>query len=298
MGALSRALEWPLPRVGSLSRLKWPSLAAARDGLELRRKRRSAVILDEILAHKRQEIAPLRSRYSDWRPPAAASPRRDFAAALNAPGISIIAEFKRRSPSRGALAADADPVARARAYERGGAAAISVLTDSRYFAGSIADMRAARGAVALPVLRKDFIVEACQIAETAGPGGPDCLLLIAAALGEDELRLLREAAEACGQAALVEVHDEGELDRALAAGASIIGINNRDLRTFNVSLEATLRLRPRVPDGIPVVSESGVHTRDDVRRLADAGVDAILVGEALMAAGDPSRKITELLGEA
>jgi len=135
-----------------------------------------------------------------------------------------------------------------------------------------------------------------QLAESCGPEGPDCLLLIAAALSGERLRGLRELAARCGQACLVEVHDEGELDRALEGGAEIVGINNRDLRTFEVSLDTTLRLRPRVPEGIPVVSESGIHGAEDVRRLAEAGVDAMLVGDALMAAEDPARKIGELLG--
>jgi indole-3-glycerol phosphate synthase len=150
--------------------------------------------------------------------------------------------------------------------------------------------------VTVPVLRKDFIIERSQIAESSGPDGPDCLLLIAAALEVEQLRELRELAGRCGQLALVEVHDEAELERALASGAEIIGINNRDLRTFEVSLETTLRLRPRLPPGIPVVSESGIRGPEEVRRLADAGVDAILVGEALMVADDPVAKIHELMG--
>lgn len=255
------------------------------------------MILDEIIAHKCREIAPLRARYARWRAPAAPPPRRDFAAALRRPGVSLIAEFKRRSPSRGALAAGADPAAAARAYEAAGAAALSVLTDARFFGGGLEDLRAARGATSLPTLRKDFILEPCQVAESAGPQGPDCLLLLAAALREDDLRALRLLAAACGQAALVEVHDEAELERALAAGAQIVGINNRDLRTFAVSLDTALRLAPKVPPSRLVVAESGVHSREDVLRLEAAGVNAILVGEALMSAPDPARKAAELLGQ-
>jgi indole-3-glycerol phosphate synthase len=254
------------------------------------------MILDEILAHKRREIDDLQRRYADWSPPAAAAPRREFKQALSTEGISLIAEFKRRSPSRGGIRPGAHPIEVARAYHQAGAVALSVLTDERYFGGSMEDLLAARGAMALPVLRKDFIVDRCQIAESSGVDGPDCLLLIAAALEAGQLRELRELAARCGQAALVEVHDEVELGRALGSGAEIIGINNRDLNTFEVALETTLRLRARVPAGIPVVSESGIRTRDDVLRLADVGVDAMLIGEALMAADDPGAKIHELLG--
>jgi indole-3-glycerol phosphate synthase len=252
-------------------------------------------MLETILAHKGEEIAPLRERCADWAPPQEAPKRRPFAGALRGEGVSLIAEFKRRSPSRGDIRPGADPAAMARAYERAGAAAMSVLADERFFGGSLEDVGRARGAARLPVLRKDFIVDRCQIAESAGPDGPDCLLLIAAALDDGALRALRELAAECGQEALAEVHDEVEVERALGSGAEIIGINNRDLKTFEVSLDTTLRLRRRIPEGLPVVSESGIHSADEVRRLADAGVDAMLVGEALMAAEDPVRKIEELL---
>jgi len=253
------------------------------------------MILDEILAHKRSEIARLRERHRNWEAPAVAPKRRDFAGALRGHGISLIAEFKRSSPSRGDIRPGAGPAQTALLYQRGGAAALSVLTDERFFGGSLEDLRIARSAVSLPVLRKDFIIDPCQVAELAGPEGPDCLLFIAAALDIAQLRSLRALAAQCGQAALVEVHDEAELDRALESGAKIIGVNNRSLNTFAVSLETTLNLRPRIPHELPVVSESGIHSADDVRRLADAGVNAILVGEALMAAPDPAGKIRELL---
>lgn len=255
------------------------------------------MVLDRILAQKRKEIEALRARFSGWQPPAEPPARRDFPGALRGRGISLIAEFKRRSPSRGPLAEGADPARAARVYEEAGASALSVLTDGEFFGGSLSDLGAARSAAGLPTLRKDFIIDACQIAESAGPEGPDAVLLIAAALGEEQLRSLRELGERCGQAALVEVHDARELDRALASGARLVGINNRDLRTFEVSLETTLRLRPRVPAGTLVVAESGIGTRADVVRLREAGVDAMLVGEALMTAGDPAAKIRELLGE-
>ena len=254
------------------------------------------LILDEILAHKRQELAELRARHAGWRPPAARPARRDFLGALRGSGMSLVAEFKRKSPSRGDIQSEADPRRVARAYQDGGAAAMSVLTDLRFFGGGLEDLERARGAVSLPVLRKDFILDPAQIAASAGPEGPDCVLLLASVLEAAQLRALRGLADQCGQAALVEVHDEDDLARALESGAEIIGINNRDLQTFEVSLETTLRLRPRVPDGFPVVSESGIHCRDDVRRLEEAGVDAILVGEAVMAAESPGDKIRELLG--
>ena len=255
------------------------------------------MILDRILEQKRREVAELRERYARWAPPAAAPARRDFGGALRrADGeIALIAEFKRRSPSRGELGMGRDLVGMVKEYEEAGAAALSVLCDGAFFGGSLADLVTARGAVGLPALRKDFIIDRCQIAESSGSEGPDAVLLIAAAL-EGELRSLRELAAACGQAALVEVHDEAELDRALESGAEIIGINNRDLRTFELSLETTARLRPRIPDDVTVVAESGVYARDDVVRLRDAGVHAMLVGEALMTAGDVGGKIGELLG--
>jgi len=254
------------------------------------------MILDDILADIRAGLPALHARHPDWQPPATSSARRDFRRALRAPGVSLIAEFKRRSPSRGDLRPGADPIATARCYAGAGAAALSVLTEPRFFGGSLADLHAARGACDLPALRKDFLVDPVQLAESAGPAGPDCVLLIAAALTTEELRCLRELAAACGQAALVEVHDEADLERALESGAEIIGINNRDLRTFQVSLDTTRRLRPLVPASLPVVSESGIHTREDVLRLGDAGAEAMLVGEALMTADDPAAKIRELLG--
>jgi len=253
-------------------------------------------MLQRILEHKRAEISGLQRRHRGWQPPAKPPPRRDFAAALRAPGLSLIAEFKRRSPSRGDISRNARPADTARAYQAAGAAALSVLTDGEFFGGSLDDLRAARGATGLPALRKDFIIDPCQVAESAGVDGPDCLLLIAAALETEALRDLIALAARCGQAALVETHDEDDLARALAAGADIIGINNRDLRTFEVTLDTTVRLRPRVPAGRLVVAESGVHTRDDMLRLRDAGVDAVLVGEALMAAESPEVKMAELLG--
>ena len=257
------------------------------------------MILDRILEQKRKEVAVLRGRFAGWTPPETPPARRDFRGALRRTDgrIALIAEFKRRSPSKGDLGVGRDPVAMVKEYERAGAAALSVLCDEVFFGGTLADVIAARGAVALPVLRKDFIIDESQIAESSGSDGPDALLLIAAALEGEQLGSLRNLAASCGQAALVEVHDEAELDRALGGGAEIIGINNRDLRTLAVSLETTLRLRRRIPAEVTVVAESGIHTRDDVARLRDAGVHAMLVGEALMTAPDVEAKVRELLGE-
>jgi indole-3-glycerol phosphate synthase len=257
------------------------------------------MILDRILEQKKREVAELRKRFASWTPPLTPPARRDFRSALRTTdgSIALIAEFKRKSPSKGDLGAGRDLEKTVRACQESGAAALSVLCDEAFFGGTLADLLTARGMVALPVLRKDFIVDAIQIAESSGSDGPDALLLIAAALQDHQLRALRGLAASCGQAALVEVHDEAELERALASGADIIGINNRNLSTFDVSLQTTLRLRPRIPQGVTVVAESGIHTRDDVARLQHAGVHAMLVGEALMTAPDVGAKIGELLGK-
>jgi indole-3-glycerol phosphate synthase len=252
------------------------------------------MMLDEILAHKRREIEALRA--APPPAPARAKARRDFAAALRGgPPVRLIAEVKRASPSRGLLRADFDPAALARAYQEAGAAAISVLTDERFFQGHLDHLAVVRRAAALPVLRKDFIVDEIQIPQSVAAGA-DAILLIAAALLAEKLRALRLRAAEAGLASLVEVHDEVDLDRALESGAEIIGLNNRDLGDFSVSLAVTERLRPRIPAGRLVVSESGVQERSDVLRLQEAGVDAILVGEALVRAPDPAVKLRELLG--
>ncbi len=256
-------------------------------------------VLDEIIAHKRAEVAASRARVplAEMRARAASAaagaPARDFAAAIAGPTLRIIAEVKRASPSAGAIREDADPAATARRYERAGAAAVSVLTDRRYFAGSPDDLRAVRQAVGLPVLRKEFIVDPYQIYESRTLGA-DAVLLIAGAVPADDLAALARLAGELGMAAVFEVHTEAHVDEALAAGARVIGINNRDLRTLAVDLDTTLRLRPRIPAGITVVSESGIATPDDVARVCRAGVDAILVGTALMASPDPEADLRAL----
>lgn len=225
----------------------------------------------------------------------AAGPARDFAAALSAPGMSLIAEIKRASPSAGAINAGVDPLALARAYESAGASAISVLTEPEYFKGSLEDLRAVRGSVSIPVLRKDFLCDALHIWE-ARAAGADAVLLIVAALSQAELVALGDLAETLGMSTLVEVHDAEDMERARAAGARIIGINTRDLATLEVDPSVVKALRPLAPDGALIVGESGIKTRDDVAVLEAIACDAILVGETLMRAGDPSGAIAELLG--
>lgn len=210
--------------------------------------------------------------------------------------FNVIAEIKRASPSKGVLNARADPAALARDYERGGAAAVSVLTEEEFFLGSLEDLRAARSAVSLPLLRKDFIVGEWQIYEAA-EAGADALLLIVAALDDAALsRLLRLAEEELGMDALVEVHTAEELRRAEGCGARVVGVNNRDLRTFEVSLETSVELASRAARGLTLVAESGLRTRGDLSRLAAAGFKGFLIGEALMRSGDAGAALRELIG--
>lgn len=260
------------------------------------------MILDTIVASKRVELArakantplaELRRRLRD------APPARDFAAAVAAAGgpCRLIAEFKRASPSKGIIRPDLTPADVARAYEAAGAAAISVLTDGPFFSGSLDDLAAARAAAGLPVLRKDFTLETYHLLE-ARCRGADAVLLIAAVLDASELRDLRQQAADLGMAALVEVHDEPELERALASDPQIIGVNNRNLATFAVDMAATLRLRPLIPPGVVTVSESGIASRADVVRLQENAVDAVLVGETCMRRANPGDAVRELLGRA
>ena len=253
--------------------------------------------LTEILDHKRQTLAPVRARRDALR--AAALRRnefRSFAGAWAGDGgrtLALIAEVKRASPSAGVIAETFDPVEIARRYESAGANAISVLTDERFFQGSLDDLVAVREAVSLPILRKDFVLEDVQIYEAAAVGA-DAVLLIVAALEQEELERLLAVAESCQLDALVEVHTLEEMDRALATDAAIIGINNRDLTTFSVDLATTETLSEQVPPGILVVSESGIRTADDSRRVRACGVDAILVGEALMRSTDVEAQASAL----
>lgn len=254
-------------------------------------------ILARIVAHKRTELESLGARREEFERDAAArrNERRDFASALTAAPPAIIAEVKKASPSKGLLAPDFDPVRIAQTYRDGGAAALSVLTDERFFQGKLEDLMAARAAVPMPVLRKDFTLEAIHVAQAAAHGA-DAILLIAALLKAGEMRDLREQAEGYGMAALVEVHDGEELAKAVDSGARILGVNNRDLHTFTVSLETSLRLAEQMPDGVVRVSESGIHAQEDVRRLRAAGYTAFLVGEHLMKSGDAAVALAGLRG--
>jgi indole-3-glycerol phosphate synthase len=220
--------------------------------------------------------------------------RRDFRLGLSARTPAIIAEIKKASPSKGLLAVDFAPARIAAAYQAGGAAALSVLTDQRFFQGSLADLEQARAAVNVPVLRKDFTIAPEHILEAAAHGA-DAILLIAAILTERELRDFREAAARWKMASLVEVHNRRELEMALAAGSDIIGVNNRDLTTFEVTLETSLSLAPYMPSGALLVSESGIHSAADIGRLRAAGYSAFLVGEHLMRSGDPAAALRELV---
>jgi indole-3-glycerol phosphate synthase len=218
-----------------------------------------------------------------------------FEAGLGAVGrVNVIAECKRRSPSRGVLAPDYDPVSIARHYEAGGAAAISVLTEPTFFDGALEHLAAVREAVALPLLRKDFVVDDYQVFE-ARANGADAILLIVAALGQALMQRLQLLAWDLGLAALVEVHDEEELTRAVDVGARIIGVNNRNLRTLTVDKEASYRLAARMPKDVVAVSESGLQTRDDLERLSAAGYQAFLIGERFMTDRDPARAIQDLV---
>ncbi|MHB1389843.1 MAG: indole-3-glycerol phosphate synthase TrpC [Thermoleophilia bacterium] len=216
-----------------------------------------------------------------------------FREALATPGISVIAEVKRASPSKGDIRPELDVAAVVGAYETGGARAVSVLTEERFFKGSLDDLRQARAVTSLPIIRKDFVIDDYQVWEAAAAGA-DAVLLIVAALTPSELGHLLETAAAAGLASLVEVHTAADLAVALAAEASLVGINNRDLSSFKVSLQTTLDMIDSVPEGVVVVSESGIGGREDVVSLAAAGVDAVLIGEMLMRSADPATKLREI----
>jgi len=280
-----------------------------------------ANILGQIVEQKRREVARLPERRiaaGDLRDAVLArGERRDFLAALRQPragDIALIAEVKKASPSAGVICKDFDPVRLAKEYEAAGATCLSVLTDEQFFQGSLADLRQIRAAVQLPLLRKDFIIDERQILE-AIEWGADAILLIAAILDDARLRRFHDLASESGLAALVEVHDERELDRALAAGASLIGVNNRNLKTFKVDLATTERLATKMengrwkmdgasepssilhsPSSPLLVAESGIHTRADVERLKRAGAGAILVGESLVGSGETFGQARALLG--
>jgi indole-3-glycerol phosphate synthase len=271
-------------------------VTATRRWIEHRRYLRSvATYLDRILAHhRRRTAADTRSLDALLARLEGLEPARGFARALvERDGLAVIAEIKRRSPSKGVLLPDLDPAVLAHAYARGGASCLSVLTDGPHFDGSPADLRTARAAVDLPVLRKDFTVGPLDVVD-ARLMGADAVLLIAAALDDTELVALHTLAVEVGLDALVEIHDEVELDRALTAGAVLVGVNQRDLVTFDVDGARAARMAPLMPAGVVRVAESGVRDRDDARALRDAGYDAVLVGEALVTSGDPEAATREM----
>jgi indole-3-glycerol phosphate synthase len=251
-------------------------IAGAREGVEARRRETPQAELESRLSARGED--------------------RPFSEALVRPGLSLIAEFKRRSPSAGQLAGEAVDVAgQVGAYERGGAAALSVLTDEPHFGGSLSDLRAARAACDLPILRKDFIVDPYQLYEAA-VNGADAVLLIVAALADEDLRSLHQEARSLDLDVLVEVHDGEEMERALEAGAEVIGINNRNLDDMSVDIATTFELMPNVPAGKTVVAESGISGRHELEELDRVGVDAVLIGGALMTVADPEAKVRELSG--
>ena len=254
-------------------------------------------MLDRIIAQKREEVEQRKKEapmsYLQERI-ARQKPVPDLAPALRGDHIRLIAEVKQASPSRGMLTSNFNPIRLAQTYAEGGAAAISVLTDASYFMGSIERLAAIKEAVGLPLLRKDFIFDPYQVYESRAYGA-DALLLIATILSQGQLEELMSLSHSLRLRCLVEVHDEGEVERAVLSDAEIIGINNRDLNTFSVDINTTRRLRPLVPEGKIVVSESGIRSRKDVEKLRKWGVDAVLVGEALVTASDVRAKMKELL---
>jgi indole-3-glycerol phosphate synthase len=261
----------------------------------------SVSVLGEIVArararvHEQRRELPLDRILSMAPTPGG---RRGFRAGLMRPDrVNVIAEFKRRSPSHGLIRSDLHHVRVAQAYEIAGAAALSILTEEEYFGGCLDDLQESRAATLLPTLRKDFLVDPYQIWES-WIAGTDAALVIVAALSDAELKALLVTAEQASIEALVEVHDEGELARALHAGATMVGVNNRDLRTMQVSLQTSLDLAARIPDEVVAVSESGIHAAEDVRRLREAGYDAVLVGEHLMRAPDPGAALEALIAGA
>lgn len=250
-------------------------------------------VLVEILGKKRERVREARERVALGEVRAVARPHA-LREALGGEGVNIIAEFKRRSPSKGLIRGDASPEEIAKSYESGGAVAMSVLTEEDYFSGTLDDLRAVKATVKLPVLRKDFVFDEYQIYESAAAAA-DAILLIVAALDDEALVRLRKVAEDELQMdALVEVHTSEEMKRAAASGATLIGVNNRDLRTFDVSLETSVSLARYAPAGAVLVSESGLHTAQDLQRLREAGYQGFLIGETLMRADDPAQALRNL----
>lgn len=261
--------------------------------------RTTSGILSEIIQHKKHEVAELHAHavFLEQQAYERRAPVRPFAEALRRSNPAIIAEVKKASPSKGLLQEDFHPARTAYSYQDGGAACISVLTDKKYFQGSLADLEAARAAVTIPVLRKDFVVDRLQIFEAAIHDA-DAILLIAAVLDVPQLTLFRELAHSLGLSALVEVHDSEELKKAIDSGADMIGVNNRSLETFEVTLDTSLRLSYQMPANVIRVSESGIVTRAHIDMLTQAGFQAFLIGESLMKASNPASALHDLLQHA
>jgi indole-3-glycerol phosphate synthase len=253
------------------------------------------MILDTIVIQKEKEVALLKA-HGVSRPEMDVDPPRGFMQALTQSSeIAVIAEVKKGSPSKGIISPDFNPTAIASSYEKGGADAVSVLTDEKFFYGSLDYIPLVRQEIQLPVIRKDFIIHELQI-EEAGNYGADAILLIAAILDQNQIRDYLQMSTELGMDALVEVHDEKELEKSLIAGSRLIGINNRDLRDFTVDLKTTIRLRREIPDSIPVVSESGIKSREDMKMLEDESIAAALIGETFMRSGDREAALREIRG--
>lgn len=255
------------------------------------------MILDTIVARKKEEVATLRRTGivlpAEFLDKEVDSPRGFTKSLLEYEGVSIIAEAKKASPSKGVISPNFDPVAIALHYEKSGAQAVSVLTDVDFFQGHLRYLMQVREAISLPVIRKDFIIDALQIDE-AHQHGADAILLIAAILDEQQMHDYQSMAEELGMDVLVEVHDESELEKAMSAGSRLIGVNNRNLKDFSMDIGTTFRLKKLIPDTVPVVSESGLKSRDDIRRLAEEGITAALIGESLMRSGSSGNLLREL----
>lgn len=253
------------------------------------------MILDTIVSQKKKEVALLKA-HGVSRPEMDVDPPRGFMQALTQSSeIAVIAEVKKGSPSKGIISPDFNPTAIASSYEKGGADAVSVLTDEKFFYGSLDYIPLVRQEIQLPVIRKDFIIHELQI-EEAGNYGADAILLIAAILDRNQIRDYLQMSTELGMDTMVEVHDEKELEKSLIAGSRLIGINNRDLRDFTVDLKTTIRLRREIPDSIPVVSESGIKSREDMKMLEDESIAAALIGETFMRSGDREAALREIRG--
>lgn len=255
-------------------------------------------ILEKIIETKSLEVKNLKRHLKNLLLESEkVSPPRDFLNSLMSDDlVGVIAEIKRRSPGAGAIRPKLNPVSLATNYESSGAVALSILTDTKYFGGSLKDLREVRDFVGLPILRKDFIIDESQIYESL-VSGADAILLIVSVLDDEQLRDYREMAESLGMAALIEAHDLSEVERGLSAGASLLGINNRNLKTFDTNLKTTIDLIREIPPEVVLVSESGVHSKEDVSMLGEAGVDAVLVGESLLRKDDPGKGVRNLSGQ-